>query len=232
MIYKTPKLFVVSDTACCVEYGDSIDEQLSRKVAALTQMLDDTRPAAVIEVVPTYRSVMVEYDPVLMNHEQMAALLLDMAGRVGGDSAAVGRTVEIPVCYGGAYGPDLQEVAAEVGLSEQAVIDIHSGGSYPVYMMGFTPGFPYLGGMDTRIAAPRLATPRTLIPGGSVGIAGEQTGIYPLASPGGWRLIGRTPLSLFDKGSDTPFLLSAGDRVRFVPVDEATYLNMGGEQLA
>lgn len=231
MIYPEPKLFVVSDSAFCVEYGDHIGEQLSRKVAALTKKLDETHIPAVVEVIPTYRSVMVEYDSVLMGHEQMAALLLGLAGDIGDDVAAVGRTVEIPVCYGGAYGPDLTDVAAEAGLSAQAVIDIHSGGSYPVYMMGFTPGFPYLGGMDKRIAAPRLSTPRTLIPAGSVGIAGEQTGIYPLPSPGGWRLIGRTPLKLFDRASQSPFLLAAGDIVRFVPVDEAAYLEMGGERL-
>ncbi len=130
------------------------------------------------------------------------------------------RRVEIPVCYGGEYGPDLAFVAQHNHLGEAEVIRIHSAREYPVYLMGFTPGFPYLGGMDPAIAAPRLNTPRSRIPGGSVGIAGEQTGIYPVDSPGGWRIIGRTDLRLFDITSEPPFLLAPGDVVSFMPVHD------------
>ena len=128
------------------------------------------------------------------------------------------RVVRVPVCYGGAHGPDLEFVAAHAGLTTDEVVALHSAVAYLVYMLGFTPGFAYLGGMTERIAAPRLDSPRTRIPAGSVGIAGAQTGIYPIESPGGWRLIGRTPLRLFDPRSERPFLLAAGDRARFVPV--------------
>lgn len=230
MIYPKAKIFIVSDTAYCVEFGNEISEELGGKVSSFTKLLDESKAPAIIEIVPSYRSVMVEYDPMIADGEAMSAYLSELSDKVGGSESHSGRTVEIPVCYGGVYGPDLSEVASETGFTEQEVIDIHSGGSYPVYMMGFTPGFPYLGGMDKRIAAPRLKTPRTAILPGTVGIAGEQTGVYPLATPGGWRLIGRTPLKLFDKTNKDPFLLSAGDVVKFVPIDEATYFEMGGEK--
>lgn len=133
------------------------------------------------------------------------------------------RTIEIPVCYGGDFGPDLGFVAAHCGLSEEEIIAIHSSGDYLVYMIGFAPGFPYLGGMPERIAAPRHRTPRTVIPRGSVGIAGGQTGVYPIATPGGWQLIGRTPLELFRPESEYPSLLRAGDKVRFKPITREQY---------
>jgi len=228
-MYSEAKLFAVSDSAFSVEFGNEINEQLRGKVAALAQLLDSEAPQAVIEIIPSYRSVLVEYDPLLADAAQMATLLTDLARRAESCTVAPGKTIEIPVCYGGAYGPDLTDIAAHTGLSREEVVALHSTGGYPVYMIGFTPGFPYLGGMDQRLATPRLDTPRTLIPPGSVGIAGEQTGIYPLATPGGWRLIGRTPLKLFDKTKEDPFLLAAGDIVRFVPIDEATYLEMREE---
>lgn len=140
------------------------------------------------------------------------------------------KIVEIPVCYGGEYGPDLSFVAEHNGLSPEEVIAIHSGGTYLVYMLGFLPGFAYMGGMDERIATPRLASPRARIPAGSIGIAGGQTGIYPLASPGGWQLIGRTPVKMFAMEGETgKFALSAGDRVKFVPISEEQYREMEGE---
>jgi len=130
------------------------------------------------------------------------------------------KVVRIPVVYGGEYGPDLESLAKLHDMTPEQVIEIHSGKDYLIYMLGFTPGFPYLGGMDPKIATPRLKTPRTKIPAGSVGIAGEQTGFYPLDSPGGWQLIGRTPLALFDPEREAPFLLSAGEYVRFCPIPE------------
>ena len=144
------------------------------------------------------------------------------------DLVQSGGLVELPVLYGGFCGPDLSFVAQHAGMTEQQIIDIHSAADYLIYMLGFTPGFPYLGGMDARIAVPRLSSPRVKIPAGSVGIAGEQTGVYPIASPGGWQIIGRTPLKLFDPGREQPFLLSAGQTVRFVPIDEAEYRRLGG----
>ena len=140
------------------------------------------------------------------------------------DSAQVrseegGRVVELPVLYGGEYGPDIEKVAEHAGMAVDEMIGLHSGTGYLVYMLGFTPGFPYLGGLDDRLATPRVATPRLRIPAGSVGIAESQTGVYPLTSPGGWNIIGRTPLALFDPTREPPSLLAPGDVVRFVPLD-------------
>jgi len=217
---------VVSDTAYSVEFGDEISEQLQYRVVALTRLLDEAPIPALIEVIPSYRSVMIEYNPLIMDAKSMAELLMNLSRHQPRQTFKSGRTVEIPVCYGGAFGPDLADVATQTCLSEEGVVKIHSSSSYPVYMMGFMPGFPFLGGMDKRIAAPRLSTPRLIIHPGSVGIAGEQTGIYPCATPGGWRIIGRTPLSIFDKSKQDPFLLAVGDTVHFLPIDEATYLAM------
>lgn len=228
MIYNKPRLFVLSDTAYSIELGDEISEALSRRVAALTARIDGQFNPAIIEIVPSYRAVMVEYDPMITDHELMAEQLLDLAQKAGEQAMEPGRQVEIPVCYGGSFGPDLETVAAHNSLTPKQVIEIHSAGSYPVYMMGFSPGFPYLGGLDRRIATPRLSSPRTVIPAGSVGIAGSQTGVYPQATPGGWQLIGRTPLSLFKPESQQPFLLKAGDVVRFVPISPERYIEMGG----
>ncbi|MEG2984683.1 MAG: 5-oxoprolinase subunit PxpB, partial [Peptostreptococcaceae bacterium] len=139
--------------------------------------------------------------------------------------------VEIPVLYGGEFGPDIETVARHNNLSVEEVMDIHSKGEYLVYMLGFTPGFTYLGGMDNKIETPRLEIPRVKIPAGSVGIAGKQTGVYPIDSPGGWQLIGRTPIKLYDINKERPILLSAGDYVKFVPINKAEYekmLNEGG----
>jgi KipI family sensor histidine kinase inhibitor len=133
---------------------------------------------------------------------------------------------EIPVCYGGEYGPDLERIAAHAGLSTSEVIRIHSGRDYLIYMMGFLPGFCYLGGLDERIHTPRLSSPRLRIPAGSVGIGGSQTGIYPMDSPGGWQLMGMTPVKTYDPARETPILVEAGDYIRFVPVSEAEYFDI------
>lgn len=169
------------------------------------------------EAVPGYVTLLVHYDPGLLDYSTVAEFV-----RRNLSSAEVpalnSRRVEVPVVYGGEAGPDLGFVASHCGLSEAEVVRIHSSRDYPVYMMGFTPGFPYLGGMDPAIATPRLSTPRKRVQGGSVGIAGEQTGIYPLDSPGGWQIIGRTQMVLFDPEREPPFLLAPGDLVRFTPV--------------
>lgn len=175
------------------------------------------------ETVPAYASLLVYYDPLRTDFDGvrrlLERLLSDETGRAGGQ----GRLIEIPVCYGGIYGEDLPFVAEHAGLTEEEVIRIHSGCEYRIYMLGFLPGFPYLGGLDERLATPRLARPRTEIPVGSVGIGGAQTGIYPIASPGGWRLIGRTPLRLFRPEENGHLPYEAGDRIRFVPIGAEEY---------
>lgn len=221
----TPRILTAGDRVIVIEYGDDIDEDLNAHVHRVARAIVGRASPGVVEVVPTYRSCAVHVDPLIVSPDDIAAdveaierelAVLDPGGVNRASDEP--RTVEIPVVYGGAFGPDLDDVAAHCGLPPDEVVDIHTSGTYRVYMMGFTPGFPYLGGMSPRIAAPRLPTPRTLVPAGSVGIAAQQTGVYPTSSPGGWRLIGRTPLSLFDPRADPPCLVDAGDLVRFVPI--------------
>ena len=210
------------DSAVTVEFGNRIDDQLNGAVHAFASAVEALGHPAIREVVPTYRSATVHYLPHLLEYAALVQLLRPLTETQGG-AGPFGAPVEIPVLYGGPWGPDLEEVAAHCGMTPEQVIAAHSAPCYRIYMLGFTPGFPYLGGMDPRLATPRRKEPRIRIPAGSVGIAGSQTGVYPSPSPGGWQLIGRTPLRLFDLGSDPPILLQAGRSIRFVPIDEPTY---------
>lgn len=218
-----PRLLPAGDSAIVVEYGDGIDLRINARVRLLHRALGINRPVGVVETVPAYRSLMVHYDPIVLSREALERWIAETAEHLPAESAAACRTVEIPVVYGGVAGPDLAAVAAHAGLDEGEAAGLHASVEYVVFMLGFMPGFPYLGGLPARIATPRLATPRTLVPAGSVGIAGAQTGIYPAESPGGWRLIGRTPVVLFDPRESPPALFEAGDRVRFTPVTPADY---------
>ena len=222
-MHPVPRVLHAGDGALVAEYGDAIDARLNARVRQLQHALEDLRPPGVTELVPTYRSLLVHYDPMVVRHESAAALVLDAAGQLPDDAGGPTRVVTIPVIYGEAEGPDLAEVAAHAGLGEAEVVNLHAAGDYLVYMIGFMPGFPYLGGLHPAIATPRLTTPRTRVPAGSVGIAGAQTGIYPAESPGGWRLIGRTPVRLFDPRLDPPVLVQAGDHLRFMPVSRREY---------
>lgn len=213
------------DRAVTVEWGSTIDERINRQVHAFARKVEALSHPAITEVVPTYRSATVHYRPEVLSYEELKQLLLSLT-QGGPEEAEELPVVEIPVCYGGEYGPDLLEVAQHCSLTPEEVIARHTAPTYRIYMLGFTPGFPYLGGMDPSIAAPRRKEPRIHIPAGSVGIAGEQTGVYPIVSPGGWQLIGRTPLRLFDPQREQPILLSAGAGIRFVPIDEETFRKM------
>lgn len=213
------------DRAVTVEWGSTIDENINRQVHAFARKVEELSHPAITEVVPTYRSATVHYRPEVFSYEELKQLLLSLA-QGGAEEAEELPVVEIPVCYGGEYGPDLEEVAQHCSLTPEEVIARHTAPTYRIYMLGFTPGFPYLGGMDPSIATPRRKEPRIHIPAGSVGIAGEQTGVYPIVSPGGWQLIGRTPLRLFDPQREQPILLSAGAGIRFVPIDEETFRKM------
>lgn len=220
---EPPRYVPVGDAAILIEFGDRIDEAVNRRVRSLAATLAQEPLHGLIEAVPTYRSLLLHYDPLHLDYVTLERWARERLEQSGALALPEPRQVEIPTVYGGPYGPDLNFVARHNGLSAQEVIRIHSGTAYPVFMIGFTPGFPYLGGVDAAIAAPRLETPRTQVPAGSVGIAGQQTGVYPLASPGGWRIIGRTPLRLFDPHTDPPALLAPGDRVRFVPILEEEF---------
>lgn len=234
------RLSPLGDSAVLVSLGSAIDEETHRRVTAATAWLEARPFQGLRECVPSYAAVAVYYDPLAVKYSRCgdelrhATVLETVCSRVerlleglqtdAGGAPEHGRTVDIPVCYGGEHGPDLSFVATHNGLTEDEVIAIHSGAAYLVYMLGFAPGFPYLGGMPERIAAPRRSTPRTVIPEGSVGIAGGQTGVYPLATPGGWQLIGRTPLRLFRPDDSSPSLLGPGDRVRFIPITSEQYM--------
>lgn len=208
------------ESALWVRPGDSglqvIDEEINRRVLALAEVLQDTPVSGLIEAVPGYASLVVYYNPLILSYNQASELVKEAFSRGGGASPASAQVIEVPLKYGGEEGPDLAFVAQHSRLSQEEVIELHCGREYRVMMMGFMPGFPYLGGMDPRIAAPRLVTPRSRVPAGSVGIAGHQTGIYPMESPGGWQIIGRTGLRLFDPDRAPPFLFAPGDLVRFI----------------
>lgn len=218
------------DCAVTIQVGTDISEETNRKVVSLLQALAEATIPGLREPVPSYSAVCLHYDPAVIDYEELLEQLKQLEIKELSSGNASQKIVEVPVCYGGEYGPDLEFVAEHSGLSAEEVVAIHSGGSYLVYMLGFLPGFAYMGGMDGRIATPRLTSPRAKIPAGSVGIAGGQTGIYPLASPGGWQLIGRTPVKMFAmEGENGRFALSAGDRVKFVPISEEQYREMEGE---
>jgi inhibitor of KinA len=206
------------DSALLVELGAAIDLALNRRVHALDRRLAASPLPGVVETVPAYCSILIHYDPLRLTSASVIAWAQAAAQDLKTTIDEGGRLVEIPTVYGGDSGPDLDYVARAHGLSAADVVRLHSGADYTVYMMGFLPGFAYLGGLPPELATSRLDTPRARVSAGSVGIAGEQTGVYPLDSPGGWRLIGRTAMRLFDPANMPPALLCPGDRVRFVPI--------------
>ncbi|HAE23071.1 MAG TPA: urea amidolyase [Spirochaetaceae bacterium] len=205
--------------AVIVLLGEGIDERNYRRLSALAERLRAEAPRGFQELVPAYSSLLVVFDPLVSAPAEVLACLRSAAASLGPLAAlSPARVVELPVAYGGDYGPDLAEAAAGAGLSEREYIALHAGRDYLIYMLGFSPGFPYLGGMDSRLARPRLKSPRAKVAGGSVGIADAQTGVYPQDSPGGWNIIGRTPLKLFDPCRERPALLEAGSYLRFLPI--------------
>ncbi|HEY1142041.1 MAG TPA: 5-oxoprolinase subunit PxpB [Lysobacter sp.] len=214
----------IADNALVLRLGDRIEPTTNARVHVLCERIRAQRPLWLRDLVPAYASAGVFFDPLLIEVDALKTWLHSILATLPADApetVAAVRTIEIPVAYGGEAGPDLDSAAAELGMTPVDLAKRHAAGEYTVAMIGFAPGFPYLLGLDPALALPRLATPRTSAPAGSVGIGGTQTGIYPRESPGGWRLIGRTPLALFDPSRDEPALLAPGDRVRFVAMDAA-----------
>jgi inhibitor of KinA len=212
-----------------VEFGNDIDSQINSRVHFLANRFRKDAISGIKALVPTYRSLLILFDPLQIDRAKICRLTEAFLTEepISGRAAAVDdRVVIIPACYGQEYGPDIQFVADHNSLTVDEVIRIHTSTAYKIYMMGFTPGFPYLGGMSSQIVAPRLDTPRTIIPAGSVGIAGAQTGLYPVESPGGWRLIGRTPLRVFDVLRDPAFIYGAGDYLKFESISEKEFLSI------
>ncbi len=222
-LYDRARVGPAGDQALLVEVGDGIRPEVNRRVRHLFLAIQDDRIPGVVDLIPAYRSLLVCYDPLRVSMADLLARISRLEQTLGDISLPPPRLVSVPTVYGGEYGPDLPHVAAHNGLSPEQAVAIHTSADYLVYMMGFSPGFTYLGGMSERIATPRLKTPRTSIPAGSVGIAQTQTGIYPVASPGGWQLIGRTPVRLFDATREPPTLVEPGDFIRFMAVSEEEY---------
>ena len=221
-----PVLEPLGDQALLLRWGAVADVDANRRVHAFAAKLRQARPPWLVDCVPAYASLAVFVaidgmrgnDPLATVGERLLALVAEGDAQL---ATATSRLVEIPVVYGGEHGPDLDDVATASGLTAAQVVEAHAQVEYLVAMLGFSPGFPYLLGLDARLAVPRLATPRTRVPAGTVGIGGTQTGVYPNEGPGGWRLVGRTPLVLFDAKREPPALLLPGDRVRFVPIESS-----------
>lgn len=229
-----PCIETLSDSCLLLRLGERIELELNRRVHDLADALRQRSFDWIEDLVPAYASLAVFVKPAAIGSgcitlEAVARLMQDTLDALpeGESTVEAGRLVQIPVCYGGEFGPDLQSLADELGISATALVDRHSMPEYRVALLGFAPGFPYLLGMDPGLSAERLATPRAMVAAGSVGIAGAQTGIYPRASPGGWRLIGRCPLALFDAQRESPALLAPGDRLRFVPIDADEFARLG-----
>ena len=223
VLYEQARIRLSGDRALLAEYGDGIDPVVNEKVRAVTALLKKNLPAGVEAIVPAYRSLSILYDPLATTPSKLAEILHALEADDHAAGIAEPKVVSIPVCYGGGFGPDIGVVAEHTGLREDQIVAVHASVDYPIYMIGFTPGFCYLGGLDRRLQTPRRKTPRTNLPAGSVGIAESQTGMYPVESPGGWQIIGRTPLRLFAPARENPFLYEAGDRIRFVPIAEAEF---------
>ncbi|MBS7616578.1 5-oxoprolinase subunit PxpB [Candidatus Bathyarchaeota archaeon] len=224
MSYTSARFLPFGDNALLVEIGDKITSEINRKVIALNEAIINVHIKGVEELVPTYRSLLIRYNPLETTHEQIISRILEIE-KILEDmpTETKARKIVIPVIYGGTYGPDLNYVAKTHGLTEEQVVKLHSERVYRVYMIGFVAGFPYLGEVPDEIATPRLATPRLKVHTGSVGIAEKQTGIYPCEAPGGWQIIGRTPVKLFNHLWQPPALLKPGDMVKFQPITEAEF---------
>ncbi len=212
------RIAAAGDSALLIEFPSRIEPAINERAIALARSLERRCGSALRDVVVGYCSVTVYFDPLAVDARWLEAEALDEAAGIETEQFREAAVLEVPVCYGGDCGPDLAEVATFAGCSEGEVIERHAAVTYRVYLLGFVPGFPYMAEVDPRIAAPRRATPRTAVPAGSVGIAGGQTGIYPSVTPGGWNIVGRTPMRPFDPERGEPFLFRPGDQVRFRPI--------------
>ena len=227
------KFLLTGDTSVCVEFGNEISESINLQIRAFKIALENSGISGIVETVPTYRSLMVHYDPEVIRYAPLMEQLKGLLGQLDQITIPPSEVLEIPVLYGGEeMGPDLKFVAEHAGKTEKEVIKIHTSTEYLIYMLGFTPGFTYLGGMSEAIATPRLKTPRVKIPAGSVGIAGSQTGVYPIDSPGGWQLIGRTPVRMYAPDRETPILPQAGQYIKFYSITKAEYDKIAAQEAA
>jgi KipI family sensor histidine kinase inhibitor len=217
------KIIPASDSSLLVTFGNAISPDLQQRVLALFHALQARQDARIRNLHPAYASLLIDFDPLQLTHDEVAALVESMSSDEQSTATGTPVVVNIPVCYDAEFGLDLDDVARHANLSVEEVVRVHSSATYLVCFLGFSPGFAYLGGLPEVLHTPRLATPRRMVAGGSVGIAGSQTGIYPMDSPGGWKLVGRTPLRMFDPLAQPPTRLQPGDRVQFSVIDRATF---------
>lgn len=222
-MYKQCRYIPSGDSGIVIEAGNEISEEINKKIRVLVYCIESSKLQELVELIPTYKSILLIYDPLKISYNDLLYKLKNIENTMEEIKLPPSEVIHVPTLYGGEYGIDINYVAEHNGLTLEEVIKIHSAIDYLVYMLGFTPGFPYLGGMSEKIATPRLNSPREKICSGSVGIAGNQTGIYPIDSPGGWRLIGRTPVKLFNPNRNQAVLLSSGQYIRFEPIDLYEY---------
>ncbi len=234
MSTKYPHILPTGDRALTVEFGNEIDEHINARLMGLIRYLTDERIKGIEEFVPSFRAVLIHYNPAILSYSAMEKLLNKALEVPFQESARKKRIVKVPVCYDKQFGPDIDDVAKHAGISVDEVIRIHTATPYLVYMLGFQPGFPYLGGLDERIHTPRLETPRIKLEAGSVGIGGGQTGLYPMESPGGWRIIGVTPVRCYNPEREKPIPYMAGDYIKFESISKEEFdrlrdLDLAGE---
>ena len=220
------KILTAGDSSLLIEFGSQISPEINQKITTTVQLMKEQHIEGVVDIIPAFCSLLINYDPRVISYAELKTRMKDLVKVDVKAQAGVKKVFEIPVCYGGEYGPDIENIAKHAGLSVEEVMEIHSSRDYLIYMLGFMPGFTYLGGLDERIHTPRLSNPRLKINAGSVGIGGSQTGIYPLDSPGGWQLMGMTPVKTYDPEREIPILVEAGDYIRFVPISEEEYLRI------
>lgn len=223
-MYEAPRFLGSGDSCLFVEFSESVDMAANMKLQALRRALEKKNVTGVREYVATYRSLSIQFNPLVTSRQRIEAAVVDTLGKLEMGEHAARRVVVLPVAYGGEFGPDMESVSSHTGLDEDEIVRRHTGTDCYCYMLGFAPGFTYLGGMDETLSTPRLKTPRLQTPPGSIGIAGKQTGAYSIPSPGGWQIIGRTPLKLFNpQDAQNPTLVDAGDWVRFRSITTGEY---------
>jgi len=222
-LYSDAKSYLMGDRGLLLEFGDEISREINEKVRRMALAVQAEAIEGIIETVPTYRSLLIIYNPVILPIEDLKKRLKKIEGGLQTTPLPEPKLTRIPVVYGGIYGPDLEEVAKYLHVSPEEVVQLHCSKPYLIYMIGFMPGYPYMGELPQALVTPRLKTPRLLVPKGSVAIAQRQTGIYSMESPGGWQILGRTPVELFHPEKDPPALLQMGDFVQFYQISEKEF---------